>query len=93
MLSTEYLKKTDYEEWTARFTDILDVQVITTEKQSDYSDLVYVKFTTKNWIDNKMEMHYYEGTWDTVLEDGVYKMLEANIEEVDEPEYGWFWDI
>ena len=28
LLSTKYLEKTDYSEWTNRFTDILDVDVI-----------------------------------------------------------------
>jgi len=32
LLSTKYLEKTNFEEWTSRFTDILDVDVIKTER-------------------------------------------------------------
>ena len=92
LLSTEYLKNTNFEEWTSRFTDILDVQVIKIEKSNWPPSMVFVKFGTKNWVDNEMEIHYYEGTWDTVLENGVYKMLEANIVEIFEPDYKWFWE-
>ena len=91
LLSKEYLKKTNFEEWTSRFTDILDVNVIKTEKVPGYVNKVYVKFSTKNWVDGEVEFHYYEGNWDTVFENGVYKMLFANIEEVDRPGYDWFW--
>lgn len=31
LLSTEYLKKTNYQEWTSRFTDILDVEIFKSE--------------------------------------------------------------
>jgi hypothetical protein len=91
MLSQEYLKNTDYFEWTSRFRDILDVNILKVEKVNEYSDQVYVKFSTKNWVQEEVDIHHYEGTWETVLEDDVYKMLEANIIEVFDPSYDWFW--
>lgn len=90
LLSQEYLKNTNFEEWTNRFKDILDVDVIKTEARQDETDLVFVKFSTRNWIDNEAETHYYEGVWRTVLEDGVYKMLRSNILEVSSPGYDWY---
>lgn len=92
LLSKEYLKKTNYEEWTNRFTDILDVEVIKTEKYEDSEDTAFVKFTTKNWVDGEAEYHYYEGTWKTVKEGGVYKMVSSKILEVEEPGYEWFYE-
>jgi len=44
----------------------------------------------QNWVDGEAEMHYYEGTWQTVLEDGVYKMRKSKILEVDNPGWDWF---
>ena len=92
LLSREYLKKTDYKEWTSRFTDILDVQIYLSQPFEKSKDTVFVKFSTKNWINGEAEIHFYEGTWVTVKEDGVYKMLKSNIKEVANPAFDWFYE-
>jgi hypothetical protein len=92
LLSTKYLEKTNFEEWTNRFTDILDVDVIKSEKFENTKDTAFVKFSTKNWVDGEAEIHYYEGTWQTVNEGGVYKMLKSKIVEVDNPGWDWFYE-
>jgi len=92
LLSEEYLKKTNFEEWTNRFTDVLDVDVILSEAYEDTDDTAFVKFSTKNWVDGEAEMHFYEGTWQTILEDGVYKMLKSKIKEVENPGWDWFYE-
>ncbi|HUV42364.1 MAG TPA: serine protease [Patescibacteria group bacterium] len=91
LLSQEYLQKTNFEEWTNRFVDILDVNIFLSERYENSEDTVFVKFGTKNWVDGEVEIHYYEGTWQTVLEDGVYKMLKSKIKEVENPEWDWFY--
>jgi len=92
LLSSEYLKNTDFEEWTGRFKDILDVSIYKSERFGGSRFVAFVKFSTKNWVGGEAEMHYYEGTWLTVLEDGVYKMLEADIVEVGSPGWEWFYE-
>src|SRR3989338_6175144 len=92
LLSQEYLKKTTFEEWTNRFKDILDVDVIKSERFEDTKDTAFVKFSTKNWNDGEADYHYYEGTWQTIEEDGVYKMLKSNIKEVTDPGWEWFYE-
>jgi hypothetical protein len=91
LLSTEYLKKTNYEEWTHRFRDVLDVEILETSIYNNTDDTVFVKFSTKIWDGQEVSYHYYEGTWQTILEDGIYKMLKSSIKEVIEPEYDWFY--
>jgi len=92
LLSKEYLKKTNFEEWTSRFKDILDVSVVKAERFENTDDTAFVKFWTKNWVDGEAEIHYYEGTWETVKEDGVYKMLKSKILEVENPGWLWFYE-
>lgn len=87
LLSQEYLKKTNFQEWTNRFTDILDVNIFRSEKYQNTEDTAYVKFGTKNWVGGETDIHYYEGTWQTIKEDGVYKMLKSKILEVENPDY------
>jgi len=91
LLSQEYLQKTDFEEWTNRFTDILDVTVVLAERYENTDDTAFVKFITKNWNDGEVDYHYYEGTWTMVVEEGVYKIQKGNIKEVEYPEWDWFY--
>lgn len=92
LLSREYLKKTNFEEWTNRFTDILDVTILKSERLEKTTDTAFVKFITKNWVDNEAEFHFYEGTWKTVMEDGVYKMLKSKIMEVENANMDWMYE-
>ena len=91
LLSQAYLQKTDFAEWTNRFADILDVQVFVAKPVEGSKDTAFVKFSTKNWVEGEAEFHFYEGTWETILEDGVYKMLRSNVREVDNPSWEWFY--
>jgi len=90
LLSGKYLEKTNLEEWTNRFTDILDVQIYLTEPVAGEPDMVTVKFSTKSWNGTEALYHYYQGTWQTVEEGGVYKMNQSNIKEIFEPDWEWF---
>lgn len=90
LLSSEYLWKTDFSEWSNRFKDVLNVDLFKTERVKGSSDTVSVKFATENWVDGEVERHYYEGTWKTVWEDGVYKMNKSLILEMGDPAWSWF---
>lgn len=92
LLSQKYLEKTNFDEWTARFPDVIDVQVYQTRTVEGVKDTVFVKFATRNWVNNDTEVHYYEGTWQTILEGGKYKMLRSKIIEVLSPPYSWFYE-
>ena len=92
LLSSEYLQKTNFEEWTNRFTDILDVTIFKSERLENSIDTAEVKFVTKNWVNQETDFHFYEGTWQTVFEDGVYKMLKSNIKEIEGPDWLWFYE-
>src|SRR3989344_2518761 len=92
LLSQKYLEKTNFDEWTSRFKDILDVNIFLFRRHETTKDTAFVKFGTKNWVDGEVEFHYYEGTWKTVKEEGVYKMLNSMILEVDNPSWDWFYE-
>ncbi len=50
------------------------------------------KISTENWVNSRIVIHYYEGVWETVLEDGIYKMNKSKIVEVEQPEWEWFYE-
>lgn len=89
LLSKEYLNFTDINEWSARFTDILDINVLHTEGVEDLPDTVFVKFITKTWTGTEVVYKFYEGVWVTKLEDSVYKMRRSMIKEVADPPWDW----
>lgn len=91
LLSEEYLAYTSYDEWTNRFIDILNVDVILTEMVPKAKDTVFVKFVTKTWSGSEVEYKFYEGVWVTKLEDGIYKMRRSMIKEVLDPPYDWYY--
>jgi len=92
LLSSSYLEKTDLMEWNNRFVDILDVTIYSSVADKSAPNTVLVKFSTKNWVDSEVVYHFYQGTWETVLEDGVYKMNKSKIVEVDSPGWEWFYE-
>ena len=92
LLSQKYLKKTKFGGGKSRFKDILDVNIFLFRRHETTKDTAFVKFGTKNWVDGEVEFHYYEGTWKTVKEEGVYKMLKSKILEVENPGWDWFYE-
>ncbi|BCX14578.1 MAG: hypothetical protein KatS3mg088_261 [Patescibacteria group bacterium] len=73
LLSEKYKQKTNLEEWSSRFRDVIDIQVWKVELEDKKKNRVFVKFSTKNWTNQNVEIHHYEGTWEVVLEDGFIK--------------------
>ena len=92
LLSKGYKQKSTLDEWTNRFKDILDVDVVKTALVPGSDDTVSVKFITKNWVDGEALAHFYEGTWKMVKEDGVFKILSGKINEVQNPDSSWFYE-
>ena len=92
LLSSEYLQRTNFEEWTNRFKDILDVEIFKSERFQNSKDTAFVKFSTKNWVEGEVAFHYYEGTWVMILENGVFKIKNGRIFEVDNPGDLWFYE-
>jgi hypothetical protein len=84
LLSSLYLQYTTFDEWTNRFRDVLDVNVISVERYKKTKDTAYVSFQTKNWVNGEVEIHSYQGTWKTVFENGTYKLQISNIEEIND---------
>ncbi|MBP9781077.1 trypsin-like peptidase domain-containing protein [Candidatus Woesebacteria bacterium] len=90
LLTSAYREGASYEEWTARFTNILSVKVFKTDV-SPYSDnVVRIKFMTQNWTSAGIVIKYYEGTWETKREEDLYKLNKSKIVEVQDPLYEWF---
>ncbi len=92
LLTADYKKNAEFREWSNRFYDILDVEVVSVKKDAKDADSAYIKFVTKNWQAGTAIYHYYQGSWKTKKENDVYKLTKSNIEEIEDPDFDWYWD-
>ncbi len=92
LLSNDAKAKTNFQEWTGRYPDVIDVYVYKVEIVPRSKDTVFIKFMTRNWVNNDDTVHYYEGTWQTVKENGKFKLFKSKIKEVLNPESMWFYE-
>lgn len=85
LLSSRYKINSSYEEWTARFPNVISVEVYDVKEIKP--NLVYVMFDMSEWIDGEQSYHSYEGTWETVKEGDAYHLTRSYITELESP-YG-----
>lgn len=81
LLSASYKTRSTYEEWTARFPNVISVEVF--EVQEIKPNLVYVVFGMAEWVDGEQVRQLYEGTWETVKEGDAYHLSRSYITEVE----------
>lgn len=84
LLSSYYKTKSSYEEWTARFPNVISVEIFNVEEIKP--NLVYVFFRMSEWINDEQGIFYYEGTWETVKEGTVYHLNKSHIVELQGPD-------
>lgn len=84
LLSSYYKTKSSYEEWTARFPNVISVEIFAVQEIKP--DLVYVFFRMSEWINDEQGTFYYEGTWETVKEGAVYHLNKSHIVELQGPD-------
>lgn len=81
LLSSNYKTKSTYEEWTARFPNVISVEVFNVEEIKP--NLVYVTFGMSEWVNEEQSRKTYEGTWETIKEGDVYHLNKSYIIEFD----------
>ncbi len=81
LLSTSYKTRSTYEEWTARFPQVINVVVFTVKELKP--NLVYVMFGMEEWVNGERISQLYEGTWETIREGEFYFLNRSYILELD----------
>lgn len=81
LLSESYKTRSSYEEWTARFPNVIGVDVFyVTEIKPN---LVYVMVGMAEWVNGEQVRKLYEGTWETVKEGDSYHLKRSYIIELE----------
>lgn len=81
LLSASYKTRSTYEEWTARFPNVISVEIFHVEEIKP--NLVYVAFGMAEWVNGEQSRKTYEGTWETVKEGDAYHLSRSYITEVE----------
>jgi hypothetical protein len=81
LLSSNYKTKSTYEEWTARFPNVINVDVFIVEEIKP--NLVYVMFGMAEWVDGEQDRKLYEGAWETIEDNGSHYLNKSHIVEVE----------
>ncbi len=92
LLSREYTDWT-FERWKEGYENTLYVVFVKSEEVEDEENTVFVKFYSADLIDEKLIHKYFEGTQKVGDYDGEYRLEESDIEEIEEPEWDWFWNF
>jgi len=81
LLSESYKTRSTYGEWTARFPNVISVEVLYVKEIK--TNLVYVMFGMAEWINGERKEKLYEGTWETVKEGDAYHLTRSYIVELE----------
>ncbi|MFH0936892.1 MAG: trypsin-like peptidase domain-containing protein [Candidatus Daviesbacteria bacterium] len=92
LLSDNFKKGYDFDYWEKGYKALLDNTAIKIEEDTNIKDRINVKLATKELIGNEIVYKYFEGYWDAKQVDNKWMLWEANIKEVEQPDYLWFYE-
>ncbi len=92
LLSDNFKKGYDYDYWKQGYEDLLDTTVIKIEDDKNRENFVHVKLATKNLTDEEIQTKFFEGYWEVRKVGDDLLLWEANIQEIENPDYSWFYE-
>jgi hypothetical protein len=79
-----------FEEWIHGYATTLQVGLITAKTEDFDENKVLVKLYSEDWVEGTLAIKYFEGYW--IVGDNL-KLMDASIQEVENPSYEWFYTI
>jgi len=61
------------------------------EEDEEDENTVFVKFSSADLVDEDIVYHFFEGTVKVVEINGHLKLNDAEIKEIKDPEWDWFY--
>ncbi len=90
LLSENFAKPDTYEHWKHGYAPMLDVVIVSIYPDMDIKDRVRVKLATKDYIDEQIQYHHFEGYWDVRSIDGQLKLWDPEIKRVPNANNAWY---
>ena len=91
ILSANFKKGHNFNYWKKGYASLLDTTVIKIEENKETKDRVDIKISTKDLVDDEIVYKYFEGYWDVHNIDEKWRLWEAKIKEVKDPDFFWFY--
>ena len=91
LLGEKFVKGMTFENWKRGYQPNLDTSIIKIENNPEKDNLVNVKLSTKDLIEDQIVYKYFEGWWEVKEVDGNLKLWWPEIKEVKEPNWFWFY--
>ena len=81
-----------FEDWKKGYDNSLDTTLIKIEVDKKVKEQINIKLASKDVVEDEIVYKYYEGSWIVKEEDEKYRLWEADIKEVEDPTYAWFYE-
>jgi len=80
-----------FEEWKEGYKNTLNIIIYVVEEDEEDENTVFVKFSSADLVDEDIVYHFFEGTVKVVEINGHLKLNDAEIKEIKDPEWDWFY--
>lgn len=81
-----------FEAYKQGYATMLDTSVIKLEPVRGKENTVFVKLSAKDLIDDEIVYSYFEGTIEAKQVDGTWRLWDASIKRVENPDYAWLYE-
>lgn len=88
LLSDHFINGYPYDRWVSDYAPVIDTTLVEITENQDIKDRIQVKITSKDLVEDEIIYKYFLGYWDVKQEDGVWRLWDPEIQEVD---YFEFW--
>jgi len=90
LLSREYTTWS-FEKWMEGYEDTLFVVFVEARKTEDDPNKIFVKFYSTDLKGETLITRFFEGTQEVKDFNGVYKLVESDIKEIEKPNWKWYY--
>lgn len=91
LLSEDFLGDVSYEEWIEGYADVIGIDIIKIE-ETDEENTIQIKIASIDLVDEDRVDKYFEGTWKTENQNGLWRLVKPSIKEVEDPDWDWFYE-
>jgi hypothetical protein len=88
LLSDNFKQGYGFELWKIGYESLLDTSVVEIKSDEKEDNIIYVKLTTKDFVDDEIIYRYFKGQWEVRQIDGKWLLWDPNIKEVED-----YWEL
>jgi len=91
LLSDNFKKGYKFTTWKAGYDSLLDTSVLVIKEDPEKENRILVKLSTSDMVDGEIVYKFFEGYWDVRENVNRWELWDAEIKEVTDPDWSWFY--